>query len=210
VSDAEVARRVAVLYPTRFLRSYVRWKIAADPVYDAVFRHARGPIVDLGCGAGVLAAYLRARGFDAPIVGVDHDVRKIEAARGLGLRDAMFEVADAASIAMRGTVTMLDLLHYFDDAAQRSLLARAAEANVVVIRDGVRDGSWRYRATYAQETFARGIRWLKADRLNFPLRETIAGAFAGFESEIVPLWGRMPFNNYLFVFKRASPGTTNA
>ena len=70
-------------------------------------------------------------------------------------------------------------------------------------------GTWRYRATYAQETFARGVRWLKAKRLNFPRRETIVGAFSGFESEIFPLWGRTPFNNYLFVFKRASSGMTN-
>ena len=61
----------------------------------------------------------------------------------------------------------------------------------------------------AQETFARGVRWLKAERLNFPRRETIVEAFRGFESEIVPLWGRTPFNNYLFVFKRASSGMTN-
>jgi len=93
VSDAEVARRVAALYPTRFLRSYVRWKIANDAVYDAVYRRAQGPIVDIGCGAGVLAAYLRARGCDAPIAGVDHDARKIEVARALGLRDATFKVA---------------------------------------------------------------------------------------------------------------------
>lgn len=210
MSDSEVARRVAALYPTRFLRSYVRWKVAADPVYDAVHARVRGAIVDLGCGAGVLAAYLRARGCDAPVTGIDHDVRKIAVARRLGLRDATFETGDAASFEARDTVVMLDLLHYFDDAAQAALLARAADASVVIIRDGVRDGSWRYRATYAQEAFARGIRWLQAERLNFPRREAIAGAFAGFESEIVPLWGRMPFNNYLFVFRRASSGMTSS
>ena len=210
MSGSNVARRVAALYPTRFLRSYVRWKVASDPVYDAVYPSVRGPILDLGCGAGVLAAYLRARGCDAPVAGIDHDARKIAVARGLGLRDATFEIADAASFQVRETVVMLDLLHYFDDAMQSALLARAARAEVVIIRDCVRDGSWRYRATYAQETFARGVRWLQAERLNFPRREAIAGAFAGFDSEIVPLWGRMPFNNYLFVFRRASSGMTNS
>ena len=103
---------------------------------------------------------------------------------------------------------MLDVLHYLDDGAQTALLRHAAQSDVVIIRDAVRDGSWRYRATYAQETFARAVRWLQAERLNFPRRETIADAFPGFESEIVPLWGRMPFNNYLFVFRRASSGMT--
>lgn len=205
-----VARRVAELYPTRFLRTYARWKIASDPAYDAVFTRARGPIVDLGCGAGVLAAYLRARGFEAPIVGVDHDARKIEAARACGIQCATFSVGNAENADMRGTVLMIDLLHYFDDDAQAALLARAASAaDLVIIRDALRDGSWRYRTTYAQEAFARAVRWLRAERLNFPRLETIVGAFDGFESEIVPLWGRTPFNNYLFVFRRASSGMTN-
>ncbi|MEK6374178.1 MAG: class I SAM-dependent methyltransferase [Acidobacteriota bacterium] len=205
---------VAALYPGRSLRSYVRWKVKTDPVYDAVYERLQGtndPIVDVGCGAGVLAAYLRVRGFEAPVTGVDHDARKIEIARGLGLRDAEFIVGQASTWPGRGTIVMLDLLHYFDDEAQASLLHRAAiESNLVIIRDAVRDGSWRYRATYAQEMFARAIRWLKAERLNFPKRETIVDAFAGFDAEIVPLWGRTPFNNYLFVFRRSSAGMTKA
>ena len=205
---------VAALYPGRSLRAYVRWKVKTDPVYDAVFERVRGTseqVVDIGCGVGILAAYLRGRGFEAPVAGVDHDRRKIEIARGLGLRNATFNIGDAGAIDLSGTIVMLDLLHYFDDAAQASLLRRAASASsLVIIRDAVRDGSWRYRATYAQESFARAIRWLKAERLNFPQRETIAGAFTGFEAEIVPLWGRTPFNNYLFVFRRSSPGMTKA
>jgi len=209
-----VSGDVAALYPGRALRSYVHWKVKTDPVYAAVYERLRGtndPVVDVGCGAGVLAAYLRARGFEAPVIGVDHDPRKIEIARGLGLHDATFSIGDAGAIDLRGTVVMLDLLHYFDDDAQVSLLRRAAAAsNLVILRDAVRDGSWRYRATYAQETFARVIRWLKAERLNFPTRETIVAAFAGFDAEIVPLWGRTPFNNYLFVFSRSSAGMTKA
>jgi trans-aconitate methyltransferase len=215
VSDGDVARRVAALYPGRSLRSYVRWKVTFDPVYDAAFERLRGttePVIDVGCGVGVFPAYLRARGFEAPVAGVDHDVRKIAIARGIGLRGAQFDVGQASAWTLRsGTIVMLDLLHYFDDAGQGSLLQRAAAAaNLVIIRDAVRDGSWRYRATYAQEAFARAIRWLKAERLNFPRRETIVDAFAGFDAEIVPLWGRMPFNNYLFVFRRASSGMTKA
>jgi SAM-dependent methyltransferase len=204
---------VAASYPGRSLRSYVRWKVKTDPVYDAVFERLRGTserIVDVGCGAGVLAAYLRARGFEAAIAGIDHDARKIAIARGLELRDAEFDVGDVSGMDLSGTVVMLDVLHYLDDATQRSILQRAAISNLVIIRDAVRDGSWRYRATYVQETLARAVRWLKADRLNFPRHETIVDAFAGFEAEIVPLWGRTPFNNYLFVFRRSSAGTTKA
>ena len=211
MSSDDVARRVAALYPNRFLRSYIRWKVKTDNVYAATYERVRGPIADLGCGVGVLAAYLRARGFDAPVVGIDHDARKVAIARSLGLSNATFELGSVGQAAARGdTVVMLDLLHYFDDEGQAALLrSAAAAARLVIIRDGVRDGSWRYRATYAQETFARAVRWLKAERLNFPRRETIVDAFAGFDAEIVPLWGRTPFNNYLFVFRRSSAGMTN-
>jgi len=205
----DVARRVAALYPTRFLRSYVRSKVANDPAYAAVLEHARGPIVDVGCGAGVLAAYLRARGCDAPIHGIDHDARKIAVAQDLGIVNATFEAADVMTAELRDTVVLLDVLHYLDDDGRAALLRRAAaNAEVVIIREGVRDGSWRYRATYAAEVFARATRWLRAARLNFPTREQITGAFDGFEAEIGPLWGRMPFNNYLFVFRRSSSGMT--
>jgi len=207
----DVARRVAALYPTRFLRSYVRSKVANDPVYAAVYERTNGPIVDLGCGAGVLAAYLRARGRDVPLRGVDQDARKIAVAQRLGLRDATFTVGDAADLELRGTVVMLDLLHYLDDAARAELLRRAAAtATTVIIRDAIRDGSWRYRATYVEEMFARAVRWLRVERLNFPTREAIVDAFPGFDAEVVPLWGRLPYNNYLFVFRRSSSGMTKA
>ena len=37
-------------------------------------------VIDIGCGVGILALYLRQRGFRAPIVGIDHDARKIDIA----------------------------------------------------------------------------------------------------------------------------------
>jgi SAM-dependent methyltransferase len=213
VSGDDVARRVAALYPTRFLRWYVRWKVAADPVYAAVFERlgdVRDPIVDLGCGAGVLAAYLRIRGNGTPVSGIDHDARKIDIARRCGLPDATFTAGDVSNIALRGAVVMLDVLHYLSDEAQWALLRRAAgEANIVIVRDAIRDGSLRYRLTYAEETLARAVGWLKAPRLNFPRLETVGTPFAAFDAEVTPLWGRTPFNNYLFVFRRASSGMTN-
>lgn len=209
----DVASRIAARYPSAFLRAYVRAKVRIDPVYAAVFERINGsvdPLLDVGCGVGVLAAYLRARGFVAPIRGIDHDERKVAVARGI-VHDATFEVADARSaIATGGTVVLLDLLHYFRDADQAAILAAAAaNAKTIIIRDAVRDGSWRYRLTYAQETFSRAVRWLRAERLHFLTREEIVRPFAGFDAEVVPLYGKTPFNNYLFVFRRSNSGITN-
>jgi SAM-dependent methyltransferase len=212
VTTHDVASRIAARYPTAFLRAYVRAKVRIDPVYAAVFDrvgNSSDSLLDVGCGVGVLAAYLRARGFAAPIHGIDHDERKVSVASSL-VRDATFEVADARSaIANGGTVVLLDLLHYFRSGDQETILASAANAKTVIIRDAVRDGSWRYRLTYAQETFSRAVRWLRAERLHFQTREEIVRPFATFESEVVPLYGRTPFNNYLFVFRRSKSGITN-
>jgi len=208
---------IASRYPRGFLRTYVRAKLATDPVYNAVFEHLRDtdqPVIDIGCGVGILSLYLRERGFKAPIVGVDHDARKVEIARRVAAgRDVSFSVADArAPIAMRGNVVLLDVLHYFTSSDQAAILRNASQAGgMILIRDAIRDGSLRYRLTYAQETLARLGGWLKAERLNFPTRETIADALNGeFTHELRPMFGHSPFNNYLFAFKRSSPGITNA
>lgn len=209
----EIANGIAARYPSAFLRAYVRAKVRIDPVYAAVFERISGstdPLLDVGCGVGILAAYLRARGFTAPIRGIDHDERKVIVAARV-VQDATFEVADARrTIATGGTVVLLDLLHYFRSDDQAAILAAAAAtARTVIIRDAVRDGSWRYRLTYAQETFSRVVRWLRAERLHFPARDEITRPFASFDAEAVPLYGRTPFNNYLFVFRRSKRGITN-
>jgi SAM-dependent methyltransferase len=213
VTTDDVAGRLAACYPTPFLRAYVRSKIRLDPVYAAVFERvctSNAPLLDVGCGIGILALYLRARGFTAPIRGIDHDQQKIAIAKSV-VPDAAFEVGDARTLIDTGsTIVLLDLLHYFrGDEQARILGAAAATAATVIIRDAIRDGSWRYRLTYAQEMFARATRWLRAERLHFPTRDEVIGPFGSFGAEVVPLYGRTPFNNYLFVFRRSMAGITN-
>lgn len=209
--------RFASRYPTRFLRFYVRLKTAADPVYGAVFdalRRSSERIVDLGCGIGVLEFYLRERGITAPIAAIDRDTRKVSAARAVADGDGglSFDVGDVrAPIDLRGTVILLDVLHYLTDSDQAALLDRiAASSRTVVIRDALRERSWRYWTTVGQETLARAGGWLRVDRLNFPTRETLERPFRdSFAGEARTMFGRTPFNNYLFVFRRVSAGTTN-
>ena len=205
---------VAALFDSRFLRGYARSKLARDPVYAAVAERIPDlPLLDLGCGLGLLAFSLRQRGFCAPILGVDHDARKIDAARRAADGSVEFRQGDVRDpIDAQGNVALLDVLHYFSDDDQQMILRNAAACvapgGVAIIRDAIDDGSWRYRATYIAETFARSIGWLKGERLNFPTRESIGSAFDGFDAEVVPLWGRSPFNNYLFVFRASSSGIT--
>lgn len=217
MNDREIAERLASLYDGRALQGYARWKVRTDLAYSAVRDALRGhdaPLVDVGCGVGLLPLYLREHGHAAPILGIDFDQRKIDVARKAAqhYEGIEFIAGDARDPLPRGhDVILLDILHYFDSVSQQTILRNAAgAADVVVIRQGIRDGSWRHRFTALVDGLARVFRWMKAERLNFPTRAEIEAAFAGFELEVRPLWGKMPYNSYLFVFRRASSGITNA
>jgi 2-polyprenyl-3-methyl-5-hydroxy-6-metoxy-1,4-benzoquinol methylase len=209
-----VAARIARLYESRSLRGYIRWKVAKDPVYSAALTQLRSatlPLLDVGCGVGLLGFYLREHGVGFPITGIDYDAAKIEVAQRAtrGYDGLTFAVTDARTeIDFRGNVTLNDVLHYLDDADQNALLANVIDATapggMVIIRDCLKDDSWRYRMTFLQEWLAISIHWLKAGKLNFMTRERIATPFraAGFIEEMTPLSGNMPLNNYLFVFRR--------
>lgn len=218
MSAGGVARRVAAKYPTRFLRSYVGAKLARDPVYEAVLPHVmeRGePLLDVGCGVGVLEMFLRERGATMPIVGLDSDAKKIAVARQLAPDGVTYHLGDALTLPpFHGTVVLLDLLHYLTADEQQRMLLQALDrsSGLVIVRDAVRDGTMRYRITVAEETFARAVGWLRVPRLEFPSVEQIVAPFhaRGFEVSVAPMWGRTPLNNYLFVFSRPSSGTTSS
>jgi SAM-dependent methyltransferase len=207
VNPTEVAARIAARFESRFVQGYVRSKLRSDPVYGAVLALLENhphPIVDVGCGVGLLPLLLRECGFAREIVGIDFDARKIHSARA-AMPDTDFRVGDAREpLPPAHTVVMLDLLHYFTDREQRAIVRNAARAvppgGMLIIRDAIADGSWRYRVTWLAESFARLVFWLKAERLNFPKRELFQ--IEGFDVEIRPLWGRTPFNNYLIAARR--------
>ena len=209
----EIHDLIARRFSSRFLRGYVAAKLRSDPIYPAVYerlKDARGPILDLGCGVGLLACYLRERGVTVPILGVDVDAKKVEAgvAATAGYDDVRLTVGDARKrIDHRGSVAMLDLLHYFSDEDQQVLLTNAADygrpGDVVIIRECLREPTWRYRLTWMEERFATGIGWLKGEKLNFPTRQRVGRELVrrGFEEDVMPLWGKTPFNNYLLTYR---------
>lgn len=212
MTEREIAERLAALYDRRSLQGYVRWKVRTDRAYAAVRDVLRGrsrPLIDVGCGVGLLPLYLREHGHVVPMTGIDFDQRKIDVARKAAreYEGIDFIVGDArAALPQNRDVVLLDILHYFDSVSQQTILAHAARAaasdGVVVIRQGIRDGSWRHRLTAFVDGLARVFRWMKAERINLPTREEVEAAFKDFDAEVRPLWGKMPYNSYLFVFKR--------
>src|SRR5262245_49590107 len=95
-------REIAASYlPDRYRYWYSLSKLAMDPLYDAVpgaFDDDSEPLLDLGCGIGLLLHCLRAGGRQLPYIGVDTDAVKIEAARDASARgghaNASFAVCD--------------------------------------------------------------------------------------------------------------------
>jgi SAM-dependent methyltransferase len=221
--DRGTAARLATAYrPRRWFGSrwnyfYSRTKLASDPLYPAVAEALRGstaPLLDLGCGIGLLALALRHAGIELPYHGVDFDAAKIAHARRAagraGLVDVAFDVVDLAHglPRHRGSVAVLDVLQYLDPPAQSRLLegaiAMLAPGGRLVIRSGLDDGGARIRTTDAFDRFANRLGWMKTPPQRYPREAALRETFerAGLRSAFRPLRGNMPFNNFLIVAER--------
>src|SRR5688572_1237487 len=145
---------------------YARSKLGSDPLYPGVCAALRGttlPLLDLGCGLGLLAHALRAQGLAIGYRGVDNDAGKIARARvaaeRAGLADTAFEVVDLAREypTHAGSVAILDVLQFISPEAQARTLDAAIAMLVpgakLVIRTGLEDGSRRARVTRAVDVF---------------------------------------------------------
>ena len=207
--------RVAARFPPGWLRSYVKSKLRRDPIFPAAYELLRGsdkPILDVGCGVGLLTFYLRERGCTQSITGLDVDARKIRQARNAAAdryREVSFHEHDVQEpfAEFRGSIALFDVLHYLPLAQQSALLSRLAQSVVpgglLIIRDCPRDGSLRFWMTLLAEKFAQAVSWNLNASLHFPTCARINTAFSEteFTRENRPLWGASPFNNYIFIFR---------
>lgn len=216
-------KRIAARFDcSGFTRGYIVGKLATDPAYGAVLERLRDsplPIIDVGCGLGLLAHYLRDNGCDAPVHGYDFDERKIRLARQAAARGNLlnvhFDVGDVTRDAPReANLVLLDVLHYLDRSVRQKLLESLAmhvrNGGTVLIRGAVRERSWRYRLTVIQEFWTRWSGWIPSPSpVTFPTLDEIIAPFesAGCRCETQPLWGRTPFNSRLVV---ATPAVAQA
>ena len=211
-------RRIATAYlPQRPHYWYARCKLAIDPLYAAVgetLHETTAPLLDLGCGIGLLAHTLRSQGFAGSYFGVDNDADKIAAARPAAARadlgDVRFACVDLATEAFpvhRGSVALLDVLQYLPRQAASELVERAAACIVpgarLVIRSGLDDADARTRFTRAMDVFSRRIGWMNTSPKRYPTRAGLEALLArcGLSVSFAPLSGRLPFNNWLIVGK---------
>ena len=209
--------KIADLFPGRWDRNYVAAKLRTDPLYTTLAENLRGsdlPLLDLGCGLGLLAFFLRAQGIDVPIHGLDYDSRKIAAARratvSSNLRGLEFTHHDARTglPAHQGNVSILDILQFFTPDEQEALLklaaSRVAPGGKLIIRSGLRDASRRFKVTVLGDWLAKATFWMKAAPTHYPTAGNFQNILGPFGTvELSPLWGNTPFNNHLIVLTRA-------
>lgn len=209
-------RKIAALFPKRWDRHYVAAKLRTDPLYTALEENLRDsnlPLLDLGCGLGLLAFFLRAKGIDVPIRGLDYDPRKIDAARhastSSNVKNLSFSHHDARSglPLHEGNVSILDILQFFSPAEQETLLqlaaSRVAPGGKLIIRSCLRDTSWRFRITVLGDLVAKATFWMKAAPIHYPSAEDFNRILSPYGNVgISPLWGSTPFNNHLIVMVR--------
>ncbi len=203
-------------FPRRWDRHYAASKLRTDPLYAALahdLRDSQLPLLDIGCGLGLAALYLRAQNFTFPIHGLDYDARKIRSARAVADAAAIpaltFSQHDARSglPAHQGNVCILDILQFFDAPDQETLLrlalTRVAPGGLLLIRSGIRDDSWRFKITVAGDLLAKASRWMKAAPTHYPTVADFKRILSpSGDLQIHPLWGRTPFNNYWIALRR--------
>lgn len=211
------------LFRSRHDRCYAACKLRTDPVYQAVTTHLREsdhPLLDIGCGIGLLAFHLRREGFAMPIHGLDYDPRKIDEARMAAVRSGEAGLRFAAHDAReglpehRGNVCILDILQFFTPGERDTLLRQAAErlapGGLLIIRSGLRDRSVRFGITIAGDLLAKATRWMKAAPTDYPTAGEFRRSLSPFGSVgISPMWGATPFNNHLVVLRSRPPGSGN-
>lgn len=159
-----LVRRAAEPYRQcgRFAFHGARGKLSADPAFAAILEHGLIPdganVLDIGCGKGLLAAWLlaagdAASGADYPaswrpapasisVHGIDLDRKDVGIAnKALGDR-CSFSAGDicSATIARSDVIVALDVLHYISEKDQADLLGRIHAAlrpdGILILRIG--------------------------------------------------------------------------
>ncbi|MGJ8634575.1 MAG: class I SAM-dependent methyltransferase [Luteolibacter sp.] len=214
---AAIAKKISSLCAGKWMQNYTKTKLKTDPLYDGVYselQESHLPLLDIGCGMGILAMYLRERGWKNPVAGFDYDPSKIKDGLIMIREGAYPEITLAQGDARtelpehRGNVTILDIMQFFEDAEQTQLLksagARVAPGGKLIIRSGLREKNTRFFITWIGDLFAKFTFWMKAAPIHYPtadfFRKTLESE--GFQVEIRPFWGNTPFNNFMILATR--------
>jgi uncharacterized protein (DUF2062 family)/SAM-dependent methyltransferase len=213
VALGRAAKRYRAL-PRKY-RFYARFKYRLDPCYRAIAPHVPpgARTVDLGTGLAMLPVLLGELGEGRSAVGVEWDTEKAACGRlaAAGLPIEVVE-GDARVYALPAcdVITLVDMLHYYDEGAQRTLLGRCAAAlrpgGHLLVREGDRARSGGAWLTRAIERLVTRLGWNRGPQVRFrPVAELRRDLEAlGFEVEVDEVAGRLHPGNVLFVAAKAA------
>jgi SAM-dependent methyltransferase len=201
----------------RFAWHFARGKLGMDPV----FRHllvagllpADARVLDIGCGQGLLASLLLARGGGAVrFTGIELMARDVERARAalVDTGAATFVHADMceAAFPVSDVVVILDVLHYVDVPAQDRVLARVRDALVPGGRLLLRVGDAGSRRGFVVSQWVDQLVTRVRGHVAPPTHGRPLSAWAaqlqtlGFDVEARPMSQGTPFANVLLVARR--------
>jgi SAM-dependent methyltransferase len=221
----------------RFARHFARGKLGGDPVFATILAQGLldgcAQILDLGCGQGLLAAWLFAaravyqtpgawpQGWPAPphldrYTGVEINAHEAARARAAGARlgamRCLIVQGDVRHVDYEeaDAIVILDVLHYMDRASQEGVLARArsvlAPGGRLLLRVGDAAGGVGFAASQVVDTVVALARHHRLIRLHCrPLHEWLGVlARAGFRAGAVAGNRGAAFSNVVLLAQPAS------
>lgn len=228
--------RASLLYrgAGRYAYYFARGKLGGDPMFLTLLQHGLLPdnarILDLGCGQGLLAAWLLVarqtweagewpEGWPAPgrvaaLRGVDLSgsaIRRAKAALDTPIR---FEQGDMCGVDLgqADVVVIMDVLHYVDRVAQDDVLRRVRKAlpphGLLLARVGDAGAGWGFHLSKRVDRMVAFFRGNAPPSLHCrPLADWVRTLEAtGFIVDSIPMNGGLPFANVMLV-ARVNPAS---
>ncbi len=166
---AQTLRAVSRLYRFQgpYVSQFVYWKMKTDPLFCAVEKvvPARGEILDVGCGFGLVAHWLTLFTPGRRVRGVDFDVEKIRVAQVTAGANPQVtferrDVLEWPEFPACDCALLCDVLHYFPHELKADVLRKVFSAlrpgGSLIIRDAMAMGDSAHRAVARSEKW--GVR----------------------------------------------------
>ena len=165
-TPAQTRRAVSRLYHFQgpYVSQFAYWKMKTDPLFRAVEKAApaRGEILDLGCGYGLVAHWLTLFTPERRVRGVDFDAGKIRVAQATARANARVsferhDILEWPEFPACDCVLLCDVLHYFPHELKAEVLRKMFQAlrpgGCLIIRDAMASENSSHR------TVARAEKW---------------------------------------------------